>query len=226
MTELQYLISKLLEHQYVYYTRCNSEETTLEDIFFAHLESIKLLNTFSTVLVMDSTYKTNGYQMPLFEIVGCTSTKMTYSVGFSFLHFEQEDNFTWALKMVKGLLSSKDNIPKVIVTDRYGALMNVVATVFPKTYTMLCFFHIGKNVRAKCITDCRVKPKPPKDAKVDKRELKKNNEKNRDVVEKVVHAWKKLVESPTEESYASNLLKFKEVCMPFPKFITYVVTMV
>jgi len=118
MTELQYLISKLVEHKYVYYTRSNSNETTLEDIFFSHPESIKLLNTFPTVLVMDSTYKTNNYRMPFFEIVGCTSTKMTYSVGFAFLHFELEDNFTWTLTMVKGLLSSKDNMPKVIVTDR------------------------------------------------------------------------------------------------------------
>ena len=89
MTELQYLISKLVEHKYVYYTRCNSEETTLKDLFFAYPESIKLLNTFPTVLVMDSTYKTNNYRMSLFEIVGCTSTKMTYSVGFIFLHFER-----------------------------------------------------------------------------------------------------------------------------------------
>jgi len=86
------------------------------------------------------------------------------------------------------------------------------------------FFHIGKNVRAKCITDCKVHPKSPKGAKVDKKELKKNKVKNREVVEKVVIAWRELVESPTEESYASNLLKFKEVCMPFPEFITYVQT--
>jgi len=151
---------------------------------------------------------------------------MTYSVGFAFLHFEQEDNFTWALKMVKSLLSSKDNMSKGIVTDRNGALMNVVATVFPETYTMLCFVHIGKNVRAKCITNCRVKPKPPKDAKVDKKQVKKDKEKNRDVVEKIVSAWKELVESPTEESYASALLKFKEVSMPFPEFIVYVETTV
>jgi len=78
--------------------------------------------------------------MPLFEIVGCTSIKMTYSVGFIFLHFELEDNFTWALTMVKGLLSSKDNMSKVIVTDMDGALMNAVGTVFSETYTMLCFF--------------------------------------------------------------------------------------
>ena len=50
--------------------------------------------------------------------------------------------------------------------------------------------------------------------------------KNREVVEKVVIAWRELVESPTEESYASNLLKFKEVCEPFPEFITYVETTV
>ena len=129
--------------------------------------------------------------------------------------------------MVKGLLSSKDNVPKVIVTDKDGALMNAAGTVFPETYTMLYFFHVGKNVRAKCITDCKVHPKPPpKGAIVDKKELKKNKVKYREVVEKVVITWRELVESPTEESYASNLLKFKEVCMPFPEFIAYVETTV
>ena len=197
-TELQYLITKLEKHRYVYFTRANSEETTLEDLFFAHPESIKLLNTFPTVLVMDSTYKTNNYRMPLFEIVGCTSTRMTYSVGFAFLHFELEDNFAWALTMLKGLLYSKDNMPKVIVTDMDGALMKAVGTVFPETYTMLCYFHIGKNVRSKCITDCKVVSKPPKGTKLDKKELKKNKMKNSDVVEKVVNAWRELVESPTD----------------------------
>jgi len=60
-TEMQYMISKLEKHKYVYFTRANSEETTLEDLFFAHPESINMLNTFPTVLVMDSTYKTNTY---------------------------------------------------------------------------------------------------------------------------------------------------------------------
>jgi len=89
-TELQYLITKLEKHQYVYFTRANSKETTLEDLFFSHPKSIDMLNTFSTILVMDSTYKTNTYRMPLFEIVGVTSTKLTYSVAFAFLSFERE----------------------------------------------------------------------------------------------------------------------------------------
>jgi len=89
---------------------------------------------------------------------------------------------------------------------------------------MLCFFHIGKNVRAKCITNCRVKPKPPKDSKVDKKQVQKDKEKNKDIVENIMSAWKELVESHMEESYASVLLKFKEVCMPFLEFIVYVET--
>jgi len=31
---MQYLILKLEKHKYVYFTRANSEKTTLEDIFF------------------------------------------------------------------------------------------------------------------------------------------------------------------------------------------------
>ena len=56
-------------------------------------------------------------------------------------------------------------MPKVVVTDRDNALMNVVAKVLPDTYVILFYFHIGKNVKGKCIMDCKVKVKP-KDAKV------------------------------------------------------------
>ena len=49
-------------------------------------------------------------------------------------------------------------------------------------------------------------------------------EKHCDVVDKIRRAWKDLVESPTKDSYASVLLKFKDVCEPFPKFVAYVET--
>jgi len=118
-TEMQGLVEKLEEHKYAYFSITNCEKTTLEDIFFAHLESINMLNTFPTVLVMNSTYKTNMYRMPLFENVGVTSTNMTYFVVFSFLASEKEGNFTWVLEMLVGLFSSKLNMPKVVITDRW-----------------------------------------------------------------------------------------------------------
>lgn len=50
-------------------------------------------------------------------------------------------------------------MPKVIVIDKDTTLMNVVAKVLPKTIALLFHFHIERNVRAKSITNCRVKPK-------------------------------------------------------------------
>ncbi|KEH22604.1 hypothetical protein MTR_7g056013 [Medicago truncatula] len=40
--------------------------------------------------------------------------------------------------------------------------MKAVAEVLPKTDHVVCYFHIGKNVKSRCITDCRVNPKPKK----------------------------------------------------------------
>ena len=76
---LQFLISKLEEHNYVYFSRTQSESTTIEDIFWVHPTSVKLFNNFPTVLVID--YKTNMYKMSVFEIVGVTMSK-TVSARF------------------------------------------------------------------------------------------------------------------------------------------------
>jgi len=76
--------------------------------------------------------------------------------------------------MLVGLLTSKLNMSKVVVTDRDTALMNVIAKVLPETDHVLCYFHIEKNVKAKCITDCRVKVKSS-DAKVVDKHVKEAN---------------------------------------------------
>jgi len=117
---MQYLISKLEENKYVYFIRKKCDGCTTQDIFSTHPQSVKLFNNFPTVLIMDSTYKTNLYRMPLFEIVGVTSTDMTYSVGFAFMTAEKDDNFTWALKMLLKLLKPKSDMPKVVITEKHN----------------------------------------------------------------------------------------------------------
>jgi len=211
---LQYLISKLEEHNYIYFSRTQSESTTIEDIFWAHPTSVKLFNNFSTVLVMDSTYKTNMYKMPMFEVVRVTSTDLTYLVGFGFVTHEKEEKFVWVLKMWHKLLMSKMNMPKVIVTDKDMSLMKAVGNVFPESYAMNCYFHVQANVKQRCILDCKY-PLGKKDGK---------EVKPRDVVKKVMRAWKAMVESPTQELYANALVEFQDRCSDFPLFLNYAMT--
>lgn len=97
---MQYLVAKIEEHKYVHFTISKCQATTVQDICWALPQSLKLFNNLPTVLIMDSTYKTKIYKMPLFEIVRVNSTDMAYYVGFVFLTSEKEENFTRVLEML------------------------------------------------------------------------------------------------------------------------------
>ncbi|XP_058733798.1 uncharacterized protein LOC131605466 [Vicia villosa] len=93
--------------------------------------TVKLLNMFHLVLNFYYTYKTNRYWIPLLEIVGATSTKLTFLAGFAYLEHEREENFTWALEKLKKFFSSEKLLLKIVVMGRKLALMNAMEAVFP-----------------------------------------------------------------------------------------------
>ncbi|KAH6757618.1 hypothetical protein C2S51_038766 [Perilla frutescens var. frutescens] len=113
---MQYLFGKLEEHGYYQYTRRCPQTDTMKDIFYEHPTTVKLLRAFPEVLLMDCMYKTNRYRLPIFEIVGVTSTSMTFSVACVYLEAEKEDNYIWALTVLKGLID-QNILPSGIVTD-------------------------------------------------------------------------------------------------------------
>jgi len=210
---MQHLLKFLVDNGYVYHCRKYRDSDDVGDVFWAHPNSIKVFNTFSTVLVLDSTYKTNKYRLPLLEFVGNTSTTKTFPIDFAYMMSERQDYVNWALERCREMLHSKDLYPKVVVTDRDNALINVVEKVFPNAITLLCSYHIGQNVRAKCKLDCKVKDLKGKNGEAIKPAL---------VVKTVMAAWLDSVDSKTEEAYIDNWTRLKVVCTKFPKFLDYV----
>ncbi|GAU16800.1 hypothetical protein TSUD_200430 [Trifolium subterraneum] len=148
---------------------------------------------------MDCTYKTNKYRLPLLEIVGTTSTNLTFNVGFAYMESEKTDNYRWALEKLKGLFTKQDILPQVIVTDRELALMNAIESVFPHAVNLLCTWHVNKNVSARCSV---LVPK-------DMRDLVKNLCNN-------------VVFSSNEVEYGLNLNEFEQTCVNSSKFLDYV----
>ena len=65
--------------------------------FWTHPDVVKMINAFNTVFLMDNTYKTKRYRLPLLEIVGVTPTEMTFCAAFVYMEVEREANFVWAL---------------------------------------------------------------------------------------------------------------------------------
>jgi len=126
------------------------DEGHITRLFFAHPKSIELLQTYSKVLLMDCTYKTNRFRMPLLNIVGMTATNSTFFGAFAFLQKETEADYHWALQNLREVMPGVPP-PGAIVTDRDLALMNAISTSFPApTRNILCIWHINKNILARC----------------------------------------------------------------------------
>lgn len=83
-TNMHHLLKSLVENEYVYYCGKYPDSDDIRDIFWSHPNGTKLFSTFSMVLVLDSTYKTNTYHLLLLEFVGVTFTELTFSVAFAY----------------------------------------------------------------------------------------------------------------------------------------------
>ncbi|XP_047147469.1 uncharacterized protein LOC124819909 [Vigna umbellata] len=139
------------------------------------------------------------YRLSLLEIGGMTSTGLTFSATFAFLSTERQSNFTWALEKLKGLFLTSEGGPKVIVTDQDLALMNAIANVFPKSYKMLCRFHILKNVKAKC----------------------KMLVHSIEVWEVLMDAWENVMDCDDESLFAEYVNGFQYASSSWPLFFEY-----
>jgi hypothetical protein len=65
-------------------------ENHVQCLFFAHEKQVELLRANPDILLMDCTYRTNKYRMPLLHILGCTNLQTFFSAGFCFLREETE----------------------------------------------------------------------------------------------------------------------------------------
>ena len=120
-------------------------------LFFVNKHIREILCKNSEVIIMDCTYKTNKYRMPLLIIMGFTALGTSFYIAKVFLDGEEFEDFNWAIEQLKELyvlLGLKG--PVVIVTDRDLALMNAIEVNYPEVYNILCVWHINRNVLKNC----------------------------------------------------------------------------
>ena len=121
-------------------------------LFFAKTSAQRILKRNHEVLLMDCTYKTNTYRMPLCIINGVTALNTTFYIGFAFLSHEMLEDYLWVLESYSGLIESLDiPDPTVFVTDSEPGLISAIPRTFPRAKHLLCLWHLNKNV----LTNCR-----------------------------------------------------------------------
>ncbi|GAU41341.1 hypothetical protein TSUD_179540 [Trifolium subterraneum] len=101
------------------------ESNKLEHIIWAFGDSIRAYEAFGDVVVFDTTYRINRYDMPLGIWVGVDNHRNTILFGCVLLRDEKISSFTWALKTFLAFVEGK--YPKTILTDQDPALKEAIA---------------------------------------------------------------------------------------------------
>ncbi|XP_074314574.1 uncharacterized protein LOC141649794 [Silene latifolia] len=64
-----------------------------------------MFRSYYYVVLIDSTYKTNLYRLPLVEIVGVTPVGKSFVIAYALVKHESEDGYLWVLRKLKALLN-------------------------------------------------------------------------------------------------------------------------
>ncbi|RKF56345.1 Protein FAR-RED ELONGATED HYPOCOTYL 3, partial [Golovinomyces cichoracearum] len=139
-----------LEQRDFFFRIDTDDNNRVTRLFMAHPECIKLLKRYPDVLLIDCTYKTNRFSMPLVNICGSSGNNMTPQFALAFLSGEKEEDYTWTLQAFEEL-RLQEGIPssRCFVTDRELALLNSLNALFPQIDHILCRWHVNMNVVAK-----------------------------------------------------------------------------
>ncbi|XP_035838030.1 uncharacterized protein LOC118485722 [Helianthus annuus] len=103
-TPMQALECVLHDNRFIYETRQEPKTDVITELFFVHPLSITMWRAFPHVMLIDTTYKTNIYNMPFVQVVGLTLTNKSFYIAHAVICKERRDNFVWVLERIKSML--------------------------------------------------------------------------------------------------------------------------
>ena len=199
LAPIAYFQELLRRNHYIYTYSTVDGTNTMEGMFLAHPNTRELIRLFPQVVVMDATYKTNLYDMPLVELVGVLPTGQNYHIAFIFLSNERTTSYIWGLIQLRVLFAECGVSPGVFVTDRELAEINAIKLVFPEAAHLLCRRHISKDVQFNL---CKMVGKQYKPM--------------------IKSRWNHLVHADTEELYEQAVAEMAEAWHRHPGCMAYI----
>lgn len=105
----------------------------------------KLYSSFNDVLLIDSTYRSNKYKLPLLILAGINEEGRTFIFGFGVVQSEEYLNVKWVLNKLFSFLGAN---PKIICSDSCPTLGKVIAELLPQATHLLCGWHVAQNFKS------------------------------------------------------------------------------
>ncbi|XP_073045332.1 protein FAR1-RELATED SEQUENCE 5-like [Primulina eburnea] len=140
---IQYFIDKANKENYFYWNVQLDDDDRVMNFFFRDYRCSVDYEYFGDVLSIDTTYKTNKYNLICAPFVGINHHMQNVLFGLAFMSNETESSFEWLFTTFLDSMNGKQ--PQTIFSDQCQAMMNAIETVFSHSHHRLCQWHINQN---------------------------------------------------------------------------------
>ncbi|XP_049796586.1 uncharacterized protein LOC126213055 isoform X2 [Schistocerca nitens] len=172
----------------IYYRHCTGANGEVKPLLFCYQSSWQrdLLKKYGGSCLLDATYKTTTYDIPLF-FIAVKSNVGYLVVGFFFIQIENARSIHEALDIFKDW--NKDWNPLYWVTDFSESEINAIEQAFPQTKVYLCLFH-RKQAWGRWLK-------------------KKDNLRVPNDMKTFLDMWQEISESPTEREFRDRVAELR-----------------
>jgi hypothetical protein len=144
---LQALLYRMPDNYIIWIDQDESHH--LQQMLFFHKTALDLWLHNPDVVLMDTTYNTNRFNLPLVNLVGVTASNKSFFIGAAFVPSESTEAFRWILIRLQ-LIYNKADLPgpRVFITDAARQMNNALKDIFPGIPHLICIWHVNRAIQA------------------------------------------------------------------------------
>jgi len=143
-TVIRYLRERERRDADFFFRSFTDDQGHLLGLFWCDTQCLLDYAAFGDVVVFDSTYKTNRYNLPLVPFVGVNHHKRTVLFGCGIISHENKNSYEWLLRTFSDANIQKH--PISVITDGDLAMQRAIRIVWPNSSHRLCGWHIEQNL--------------------------------------------------------------------------------
>src|ERR1051325_595033 len=106
----------------------------------------ELYNQYNNIVLVDSTYNTNQFQMILCVVTVVDNNYRTRIVACAIIEDETLDTYRW---IFDSILNETGVSPRIVFTNSDPSMIRSIKDIYPNAQHLLCIFHIDLNLRKK-----------------------------------------------------------------------------
>jgi len=129
--KVEYLFKQLDNLGYWWKFRADGEHN-LDALLLVNRDCFNFFKRYPDVLLVDCTYKTNAYNIPLLSIIGHSGNNKAIHFGYALIQGQDERSFRWIVDNLRALLEEEHilNELDLILVDREQACINAIGVSF------------------------------------------------------------------------------------------------